>query len=128
MWMQKKTFADFYNELWSQLPQIKQLTFWDDYDVSSEECQHSMILSELSQGVISMLSSGKMEETKRVMNFIERYFVEGDSAVTSIIYTDFLVIILESENKEARETIKGMMGPETQLRYKQLLDFYNEQD
>ena len=60
------------------------------------------------------------------MDFIENYFNEGDSSVTSIIYTDFLVTIMEIKDKETRETIKKMMKPETAQHYKQLFNFYRE--
>lgn len=62
-----------------------------------------------------------------MLNIVERYFHEGHVPVTYIIYTDFLVTIMEAK-KDVRETIKSMMGPETQSKYKELLTCYSEMD
>ena len=126
MLVQKKNFGDFYNDIRNQFPKMKELTTWDEYDWSLEIYENSMIMTELSREMAVWSLDGKLEETQRLMDFIENYFHEGDSSVTSIIYTDFLVTIMEIKDKETRETIKKMMKPETAKHYKQLFNFYRE--
>jgi O-acetylhomoserine/O-acetylserine sulfhydrylase-like pyridoxal-dependent enzyme len=60
------------------------------------------------------------------MDFIEKYFYDGSLEVISIIYTDFLVTIMEIDDKEIRETIKKMMKPETAKQYMELFKYYQE--
>ena len=126
MLVRKKNFEDFYNEIRSQFPKMRELTTWDNYAWTLNGCENSMIMTELSQEMAVWASNGEVEETQRLLDFIENYFFEGDNGVTSIIYTDFLVTIIEIKDKEIRETIKRMMKPETAKHCKQLFKFYRE--
>tara|TARA_R110002124_G_scaffold279534_1_gene452133 strand:- start:361 stop:684 length:324 start_codon:yes stop_codon:yes gene_type:complete len=105
---------------------MRELTTWDNYAWTLNGCENSMIMTELSQEMAVWASNGEVEETQRLLDFIENYFFEGDNGVTSIIYTDFLVTIIEIKDKEIRETIKRMMKPETAKHCKQLFKFYRE--
>ena len=127
MLLQKKNFEDFYNEIRDQFPKMRELDTWDKYDWSLNGSENFMIMSELSMEMANWINDGQESEGQRLMDLIERYFHEGDVPVTSIIYTDFLVTIMEAK-KVTRETIKRMMGPETQRHYKNLFNFYRESD
>jgi len=127
MEVQKKNFVDFYNEIRDQFPKMKELSTWDNYDWSLDGSENSLIMSELSEEMAKWVADGKESEGQRLMNLVERYFHEGDVPVTSIIYTDFLVTIMEAK-KGTREKIKTMMGPETERHYKNLFNFYRELD
>jgi hypothetical protein len=127
MLLQKKNFEDFYNEIRDQFPKMRQLNTWDKYDWSLGGSENSMIMSELSMEMANWVADGQESEGKRMMDMIERYFHEGDIPVISIIYTDFLVTIME-QRKEIREVIKKMMGSETEKHYKNLFKFYRERD
>ena len=127
MLLQKKNFVDFYNEIRDQFPKMRELDTWDNYDWSLEGSENSMIMSELSKEMANWVANGQESEGRSMMDMIERYFHEGDVPVTSIIYTDFLVTIMEVK-KEVREKIKRMMGPQTEKHYKNLFNFYRELD
>jgi uncharacterized Fe-S cluster-containing protein len=127
MLLQKNNFVDFYNEIRDQFPKMKELETWDKYDSSLDGYENSMIMSELSEEMARWVAEGREKEGQRLMDLIERYFHEGDVPVTSIIYTDFLVTIMEAK-KGTREAIKKMMGPETEKHYKNLFKFYRELD
>jgi hypothetical protein len=127
MLVQKKNFVDFYNEIRDQFPKMRELDAWNNYDWSSDGYEHSAIMTELSKEMAHWVAEGQGTEGQRLMDLIERYFHEGDVPVTSIIYTDFLVTIMEAK-KGTRETIKKMMGPETERHYKNLFNFYRELD
>jgi hypothetical protein len=126
MLIQKKNVQDFYNEVHCQFPKLKELKIWDKYDWSLEGCEHSMLMTNLSREMAIWATDGDLKETQRLMDFIEDYFCEGDSSVISFLYTDFLVTIMEIENKRIRETIKKMMKSNTAKYYRQLYNFYRE--
>ncbi len=127
MMLQKKNFGDFYNEIRDQFPKTKELETWVKYDWSLGGFENSMIMSELSREMVDWVANGKESEGQKMMDLIERYFHEGDVPVVSIIYTDYLVTIMEAK-KKVREAIKKMMGPETEKSYKKLLLVYRELD
>ena len=124
---QKKSFVDFYNEIRNQFPKMRKLDTWNNYDWSSDGCKNSVIMTELSREMADWVAQGQETEGQRLMDLIERYFHEGDVPVTSIIYTDFLVTIMEAK-KGTWDTIKKMMGTETERHYKNLFNFYREID
>lgn len=125
MLVQKKNYEDFYKEIRQEFPRMKQLGIWEECDWSNNGYEHSMIMSELSQEMAIWITEGLDSEVQRLMDTIERYFEEGTISVTSIIYTDFLVTIMEAK-KEVRDIIKSMMGSETQKHYQKLFDGYRE--
>jgi len=127
MLLQKKNFEDFYNEIRNQFPKMREMDTWDKYDRSLNGYENSSIMTELSREMASWVTQGQNEEAQKMMSIVEKYFHEGDDSVNSIIYTDFLVTIMEVK-KETREVIKKMMGPETERRYKNLFTFYRELD
>jgi len=127
MLKQKKNFEDFYNEIRGVFPRIKQLETWSNYDWSVYGFENSLIMSEVAMEMATWVSEGDTSEAQRLMDVIERYFHEGDVRVTSFIYTDFLVTIMEAK-KDPREVIKSMMGPETKKHYIRLFDLYRESD
>jgi hypothetical protein len=127
MIVQKKNFKDFYKEIRQGFPRINDLDTWNKYDSSVNGYEHSLIMSELSEEMARWVVEGQNTEAQRLMDKVERYFNEGDVPVTSIIYTDFLVTIMEAK-REPRELIKKMMGPETEKHYKNLFTFYRELD
>ena len=127
MMLQKKNFRDFYNEIRVQFPEMRKLDTWDKYDWSSDGFEHSIIMSELSREMADWVAEGQVSEGQKMMDLIERYFIEGDVPVISIIYSDYLVTIMEAK-KDVREMIKKMMGPETEKSYKNLLQLYRELD
>lgn len=127
MLVQKKNLEDFYNEIRDQFPKIKKLDTWDKYDWSMNGYENSAIMTEVSNEMARWTYEGELNETQRLLNIIERYFHEGDTPLTSMIYTDFLVTIMEVK-KETREVIKKMMGPESEKHYKHLFKFYRESD
>jgi hypothetical protein len=123
----KKNFQDFYSEIRSEFPRTKELETWDKYDCSVHGYEHSSIMTELSRELENWVVEGGNSEVQRVMDTIEKYFHEGDVPVTSIIYSDFLVTIMEMKTV-TREIIKGMLGPETRKHYFNLLNLYRELD
>jgi hypothetical protein len=125
--LQKRNFGHFYNEIRDQFPKMRKLHTWDKYDWGSDGFENSMIMSELSREMADWVAEGQESEGQKMMDLIERYFHEGDVPVVSIIYTDYLVTIMEAK-KDVRETIKKMMGPETEKSYKNLLLLYRERD
>lgn len=112
MLVQKKNFEDFYNEIRLKFPRMNELETWVKYDWSVNGYEHSLIMSELSEEMTNWVAGGQNTEAQKLMDTVERYFHEGDVHVTSIIYTDFLVTIMETK-KDGREMVKKMMGPET---------------
>jgi len=127
MLVQKKTFEDFYNEIRHEFPRMNELETWVKYDCSVNGYEHSLIMSELSKEMANWVAGGQNTEAQRLMDTVERYFHEGDVPVASIIYSDFLVTIMETK-KDGREMLKGMMGPETKKHYMNLLNLYRELD
>lgn len=127
MMVQKKNFRDFYNEIRDQFPSTKELATWNKYDWSSVGFENAMIMSELSREMAAWVAGGQESDGQKMMDLIERYYNEGDVAVVSIIYTDYLVTIMEAK-KDVREAIKKMMGPETEKSYENLLHLYRELD
>lgn len=127
MELQKKNFVDFYTEIRDQFPKMKELSTWDNYDWSLDGSENVLIMSEIAEEMVRWVADRQESEAQRLMDLVERYFREGDSSATSIMYTDFLVEIIGAK-KEARETIKKMMGPRTDKLYKNLLNLYWELD
>lgn len=127
MYLEKKNFEDFYNELRNQFPSINELNTWSLYDWRVNGYKHSLIMSELAIETANLLSHGQLSETEEIMNIVEKYFHEGDTPVISILYSDFLVTIMETK-KETREALKKMMGTQTINQYNRLLYFYREAD
>jgi hypothetical protein len=127
MLLQKKNFLDFYTEIREQFPRMRALKTWDKYNWGLDGYENSAIMTELSIEMAKWVVEGQELEAQKLMDIIERYFYEGDVPVTSIIYTDFMVTIMEAE-KGTREKIKKMMGSETERHYKNLLNFYRESD
>lgn len=121
----QKTQVDFYNELRSQFHKIEKLSTWKEYDWSSDGFDNAFIMTELSQELERWVADGERDDVQRVMDIIELYFHEGNSAVTSFLYTDFLVTVMEAK-KEDRDVIKAMMKPETVKHYSNLLNLYRE--
>ena len=123
----KKNFQDFYKEVRDQFPQVRELDIWNNYSWGLNGNENSFIMTDLSKEMAGWVSEGLISEALRLMNMVERYLNEADIAVSSIIYTDFLVTIMEA-NKEVRDLIKKLMGPETEKHYKNLLKLYRERD
>lgn len=124
---QKKNLEDFYKEIRNEFPRMNKLETWVKYDWSISGFEHSIIMSELSHELANWVASGQNTEAQKLMDKVESYFHEGDVRVTLIIYTDFLVTIMEAK-KEDREMIKRMMGSETKKHYINLLNLYRELD
>lgn len=121
----KKNFEDFYCHIRNEFPKIKLLDTWDKYDWSLNGNDNSIIMSELCVEMASWVAKSNQTETKYFMDIIENYFNEGDISLTSIIYSDFLVTVMELKT-DIRDVIRVMMGVETKTHYKNLLNFYKE--
>lgn len=126
MLVKKKNFENFYSEIRSEFPKIRALSTWDENDWSIDGSDNSIIMSEICVEMSLWASKGYLIDTRKLMDFIEEYFSIGDMLVTSIIYTSFLVTIMEIKNKENRDTIKQMMGSKSSKNYIHLLDYYRE--
>ncbi|EDM34426.1 hypothetical protein PBAL39_19085 [Pedobacter sp. BAL39] len=123
----RKNFEDFYCHVRNEFSQIGLLNAWTRYDWSLGGNENSFIMSELCMEMAGWVSKGSQTDTKCFMDIIEQYLTDGDIALISMIYTDFLVAIVELKSNE-RDVIKGMMGVETRTHYQNLLNLYSEND
>lgn len=122
----KKNIEEFYIELKNKFPKIAELKTWNIYNWSVESYENSMIMSDLAEEIILWTSNDKLEDSRNFFNFLELCLNAYDERVTSFIYTDFLVTIMEAENSETRELIKKMMLSKTKELYQRLFQFYSE--
>ena len=120
----KKNIEEFYIDLKNRFPKITELKTWDKYNWSVNGCENSMIMSELAEEIMLWTSNNKLEDSKNFFDYLELCLEIYDERVTSFIYTDFLVTIMEE--KETRELIKKMMQPKIKEFYKRLFQFYSE--
>ncbi len=125
MTLKQKTQVDFYNELRDEFPKMKKLSTWDEYDWSIDGYDTMFIMTEIAQELAKWVQDGERDDVQRLMDIVELYFHEGNSTVTSFLYTDFLVTVMEAK-KEDRDVIKSMMKPETARHYSNLFNFYRE--
>ncbi|MDQ8005489.1 MAG: hypothetical protein REI64_11870 [Pedobacter sp.] len=123
--LKQKTHVDFYNELRGQFPKMESLDTWKVYDWSEDGNDIMFIMTELAQELARWVADGERDDVQTVMDIVELYFHEGNSTVTSFLYTDFLVTVMEAK-KEDRDVIKSMMKPETVKHYSNLFNFYRE--
>ena len=120
-----KNIEQFYQELKNNFPKINQCKFWNEYDSSEEGYEHSSIMTEIARE-ISSWDIKEYGEFSRLFQFIENAFLTHDNRTTSFLATDFLVTIMEIENKFVRDEIKKNMRSKTQETYREMLKFYNE--
>ncbi len=126
MLVKKKNIEEFYNELRSKFPNLNELKTWDENDWSVDGgIDHCAIMTDIAREVRNWSAAGQLGEIEKLFQIIETYWNEGDSTVTSYIYTDFLVTIMEIK-KEQREPIKALMKATTQQEYNNLLHLYRE--
>nr|WP_294932667.1 hypothetical protein [uncultured Flavobacterium sp.] len=107
-------------------PKITELKTWNKYNWSVDGYENSMIMSELAEEIILWTSNNKLEDSQNFFAYLELCLEVCDERVTSFIYTDFLVTIMEAKEKETRELIKKMMLSKTKEFYLRLFQFYNE--
>jgi hypothetical protein len=124
----KKNIEEFYIDLKNKFPKIAELKTWNKYNWSIEGYENSMIMSDLAEEIILWTSNDKLEDSRNFFNFLELCLNVYDERVTSFIYTDFLITIMEAENKETRELIKKMMLSKTKEFYQLLFQFYSESE
>ncbi|TDO71065.1 hypothetical protein EV143_11057 [Flavobacterium chryseum] len=124
----KKNIEEFYIDLKNKFPKIAELKTWNKYNWSIEGSENSMIMSDLAEEIIFWTSNDKLEDSRFFFEYLESCLKNYDQRVTSFIYTDFLVTIIETKNKEARELIKKMMLSKTKEFYQRLFQFYSESE
>ncbi|KAA3440782.1 DUF7674 family protein [Rufibacter hautae] len=110
----------------TEFPQIEQLPVWSKYDWKKEPAFHSIILSDIAREMVNWAKKGDYVNVKRLMDYMESAFINGSFAVQAYLGTDFTVSILETKEKEVRDKIKSLMGPETTYAYKLNLNGYRE--
>lgn len=126
MIVNKKNIEQFYFELRSQFPQLKELRIWQECDWSEQGYENSMIMSAIAEEMASWAANNQLQQTQLLLDFIESSFLDSYNRVKSFICTDFLVTIMEIKDKETREILKKQMKPETAKHYQQLFNFYRE--
>jgi len=122
----KKNIEEFYIDLKHRFPEITELKTWNKYNWSVDGCENSMIMSELAEEIILWTSNNKLEDSQNFFDYLELCLEVYDERVTSFIYTDFLLTIMEAKEKETRELIKKMMLSKTKEFYQRLFQFYSE--
>jgi predicted XRE-type DNA-binding protein len=126
MLVPKKNIEQFYTELMSQFPQLKELSIWQECDWSEQGYENSRIMTAIAQEMANWAANNQLQQTQLLLDFIESSFFDFDNRVTSFIYTDFLVTFMEIKDKETREMLKKQMKSETAKHYQQLFKFYRE--
>ena len=119
-------FEDFYNNLKSLFPDIRELQVWTEWDWSNDSCEQCVVISEVAREMIKWASKNEFEKVDRLLIEIEKAISEADDSVKSYIGTDFLVTILEVKNKEIRKKIKSLMKEQTSAAYQIILRGYGE--
>lgn len=99
---------------------------WNKYNWSVDGSENSMIMSDLAEEIILWTSNNKLEDLRNFFDYLESCLEVYDERVTSFIYTDFLVTIMEEKGKESRELIKKMMLSKTKEFYQRMFQFYSE--
>ncbi|MWB96226.1 hypothetical protein GON26_17830 [Flavobacterium sp. GA093] len=122
----KKNIEEFYIDLKNRFRKIKELKTWNKYNWSIDGCENSIIMSELAEEIILWTSNNKVEDSQNFFDYLESCLEVYDERVTSLIYSDFLVTIMEVKEKETRELIKKMMLSKTRELYQRLFQFYSE--
>jgi hypothetical protein len=122
----KKNIEEFYIDLKNRFPKLTELKTWNKYNWRVDGCENSMIMSDLAEEIILWTSNNKLEDSRNFFDYLESCIEVYDERVTSFIYTDFLVTIMETKEKETRELIKKMMLTKTKQFYQRLFQFYSE--
>lgn len=121
-----KNIIQFYKLLKTNFPKINQCKFWNEYYLSENGYENSIIMTELAQEISTWDIKKEYEEFTKLFNIIEIGFEEYDISTTSYLATDFLVTIMEIKNKLLRSEIKSYMKYKTQEKYSEMLKFYKE--
>ena len=121
-----KNINQFYQYLKNTFPQINRCKFWDEYDWSENGYENSFIMTEIAREINSWNVKSEYDEFTKLFQIIENGFTEYDNATSSFLTTDFLVTIMEIEDKNTRDEIKKFMKSKTQEKYKEMLKFYRE--
>jgi hypothetical protein len=122
-------FETFYGNLKSKFPRIRQLSVWNEWDWSNKGDEgHGIIMSALATEMIRWAENGEYEEVKKFLDEIENAWSKANESVLGHLGTDFIVTIIDCENKPVRENIKKLMAPETTEAYQISLRGYKEPD
>lgn len=124
--MQQQNYEEFYNSLRKDFPRIDSLPIWQEWDWSNDSYEHSIIMSEIAEEMICWAKEDNYEDIKRMLDYIEQALTNASTGVIAFIGTDFLVTIIEIEDKQTRERIKALMQPRTTEGYQIDLRGYKE--
>ena len=123
---EKIDFETFYARLRHDFPKLDSLSVWDKWDYSNESCEQCVVMSEVAREMIRWANEGNYEDVKKLLDYIELCITDAEYDVIAYIGTDFTVTILECRNREVRESIKKLMGPEVADAYRMNLGAYRE--
>lgn len=118
--------TQFYRKLKENFPKINQKTFWNEYDWSEEGYENSFIMTEIAREICCWNIKTEYWELDNLFKIIEIGLTEYDEKTCSFLATDFLVTLMEKENKIVRDEIKKLMRKKTQETYRDMLKFYRE--
>lgn len=121
-----KNITQFYHNLKNTFPKINQCKFWDEYYLSDNLYENSLIMTEIAREVNTWSIKSEFQEFTKFFEIIENGYTEYDVTTSSFLTTDFLVTIIENEDKNIRDEIKKFMKNKTQEKYNEMLIFYNE--
>lgn len=121
-----KTCEQFYQELRNNFPKIHQCEFWNEYDWSEEGYESSFIMTEIAREISRWNIESEYSELTKLFQIVENGFVEYNIKTSSYLATDFLVSIMEIEDKFIRDEIKKFMRSKTQQEYRKMQKFYKE--
>lgn len=126
----KKNAYEFYSEIRKVFKEIEVLTIWSEFDFKEDPSWNATILTSLAEVVIAWMTKGEVKKVEKMLDFVEAAYSDYRDDFMCYIYTDFHPTVIGAEDKQARESIKKLMGPVTMEHYNQLIDlgFYTEVD
>ena len=121
-----KNSEAFYHRLKESYPKINQLPLWEEYDWSEFGYENSFIMTGLAREISNWDLESDCGNLAGFFQIVEEAFTDSNNATISILKTDFLVTIMEVNNKLFRDEVKKLMGKKTQHAYREMLQFYRE--
>ncbi|MFY7729299.1 MAG: hypothetical protein ACOVRN_07275 [Flavobacterium sp.] len=116
----------FYRRLKESYPKINQLPLWEEYDWSEFGYENSFIMTGLAREISNWDLESERGNLAGFFQIVEEAFTDSNNVTISILKTDFLVTIMEVNNKLFRDEVKKLMGKKTQHAYREMLQFYRE--
>lgn len=110
-----KTVSTFLSDLKAISPLITSFTEWQEFSRGPDGIRQYIICEKIAETIIAKWNSSK-EECINILNLIESYLIERESAIENLAYTDFVPSFCDRSDPMVNE-IMNHFGSNTHKLY-----------